>query len=110
MLSIIITGTCNRSEARVVHGNLMIHMLRLTACLIQYPSHESRSARGPGPQLAAADPPDSGEAGLSARQDLAPAARDRRDRGQERRACAADERGDPGGLRVAVARDRRRWR
>src|SRR5262245_57124626 len=110
MLSVGTTGACSHFAAQDVHGKLMIHVLHFHACLIQYRSHECRNDRGSGPQLAAAHPPAPGEARLSARQDLAPPARDRRDRGQERRACAADERGDPGGLRVAHPRDRRRRR
>src|SRR5262245_4400737 len=73
-LSSGIAGACSRFAVRGVHGKLMIHVLHFTACLIQYPSHECRNAGGPDSQLAAAHPPASGEARISARQDLAPAA------------------------------------
>src|SRR3954451_24870780 len=98
MFSLVVTDTCSPQAAKPAHRNLMIHVLHLTDWLIQCRHYECRNARGPGPQLAAAHPPAPSEARISPRQDLAPPAGDRCDRSEECRACAADERGEPGGL------------
>src|SRR5438552_12230744 len=72
--------------------------------------HECWNPKNACPELAAAHSPDSGQYIVSAGEALAALAGPRRDRGQERRACAAGERGGAGGFRVAAARDRGRRR
>ena len=61
-------------------------------------------------QMAAADPPVAGEAGLSTREDVAAAAGSRRRGDQERRPRTARRGAGAGGFRVAAAGDQRRRR